>query len=141
SWMRGESKVDLLAVAMPDEYFFITLSMAVTGAVAMWRWDALFPDRRDYTNLLPLPIPTSTIFLANFTALLFLAALIAFDVNAASSVLFPLGVGATQTSFLFFLKFAMVHALAVGLASMFGFFGVLSLLGILVTILPPGILR
>src|SRR5260370_27477647 len=88
-WMRGATNIDPFASAIPDEYFFITLSMAVTGAVAVWRWDAIFPDRRDYMNLVPLPISTRTIFLANLAAVLFLVRLIAVDGNAASSILFP----------------------------------------------------
>jgi len=36
--------------------------MVVTGAAALWRWDALFLDRRDYTNLVPLPISLRAIF-------------------------------------------------------------------------------
>src|ERR1700735_5163725 len=109
-WMRGVTDFNPLAAALPDEYFFIVLSMVVTGAVAVWRWDSIFPDRRDYFNLVPLPISTRTIFLANLVAVLFLVGLIAVDVNAASCILFPMVVGATQTKFLFFLKFAMVHA-------------------------------
>ncbi len=141
SWMRGAPHVDPLAVAMPDEYFFIALSMAVAGTVAAWRWDALFPDRRDYVNLVPLPVSTWTIFFANLAALLFLAGLIAIDVNAASSLLFPLGVGAAQTSFLFFVKFAAIHILIVGLASIFAFFAVLTLLGFLLAVFPPPVFR
>ena len=81
-WLRGNTHVDPLLVALPDEYFFIVLSMTVTGAVAVWRWDAIFPDRRDYMNLVPLPISTRTIFFANLVAVLFLVGLVAFDVNA-----------------------------------------------------------
>lgn len=136
-WMRGATNIDPFASTLPDEYFFITLSMAVTGAVAVWRWDAIFPDRRDYLNLVPLPISTRTIFFANLVAVLFLAGLIAIDVNAASSILFPLVVGATQNAFLFFLRFAAVHALGVVLASVFSFFAVFSLLGFGMAVLPP----
>jgi hypothetical protein len=64
-WLRGQAKFDPLAAAMPDEYFFIVLSMVVTGGVALWWWDSIFPDRRDFVNLVPLPIATSRIFLAN----------------------------------------------------------------------------
>jgi len=120
-WLRGGSFPDPLLVSLPDEYFFIVLSMTVSGAVAVWRWDAIFPDRRDYMNLVHLPISTRTIFLANLTAVLFLAVLVAVDVNAASCILFPTVVAATQSQFVFFLKFAAVHALAVLLASMFSF--------------------
>ena len=103
-WLRGTTNVDPLLVALPDEYFFIVLSMTVTGAAAVWRWDAIFPDRRDYMNLAPLPISTWTIFLANLVAVLFLAGLVAVDVNGASCILFPTVVGATQRTFLFFVK-------------------------------------
>ena len=135
-WLRGATNVDPLAIALPDEYFFLVLSMTVTGAVAVWRWDAIFPDRRDYMNLVPLPISTRTIFFANLVAVLFLVGLIAVDVNAASCILFPMVVGATQTKFLFFLKFAMVHAVGVVLASIFAFFAVFSVLGLLMAVLP-----
>lgn len=136
-WLRGATNVDPLAMALPDEYFFLVLSMTVTGAVAVWRWDAIFPDRRDYMNLVPLPISTRTIFFANLVAVLFLVGLIAVDVNAASCILFPVVVGATQTKFLFFLKFAVVHAVGVVLASVFAFFAVFSVMGLLMAALPP----
>lgn len=140
-WLRGMTNVDALAVSFPDEYFFIVLSMTVTGGVAVWRWDAIFPDRRDYINLVPLPISTRTIFLANLVAVLFLVGLIALDVNAASCILFPMVVAATQTKFLFFLKFALVHAIAVVLSSVFSFFAVFSFLGVLMAVLPVAILK
>jgi hypothetical protein len=140
-WLRGNTHVDPLLVALPDEYFFIVLSMTVTGAVAVWRWDAIFPDRRDYMNLVPLPISTRTIFFANLVAVFFLVGLIAFDVNAVSCVLFPAVVGATQGKFLFFAKFAVVHAMGVVLASVFAFFAVFSVLGLLMAVLPPRAFR
>jgi len=136
-WLRGQTNVDPLAIAFPDEYFFIVLSMTVTGAVAVWRWDAIFPDRRDYINLVPLPISTRTIFSANLVAVLFLVGLVSLDVNAASCILFPTVVTASQTEFLFFFKFAAVHAVGVILSSVFSFFAVFSVLGLLMAILPP----
>jgi hypothetical protein len=140
-WLRGATNVDPLLIAFPDEYFFIVLSMTVTGAVAVWRWDAIFPDRRDYMNLVPLPISTRTIFLANLVAVLFLAVLIAVDVNAVSCILFPAVVGATQTKFIFFAQFAAVHALGVLLASVFAFLAVFSVLGLMMAVLPPRAFR
>ena len=140
-WLRGVKGFDALLVAFSDEYFFIVLSMTVTGAVAVWRWDAIFPDRRDYVNLAHLPVSTRTIFFANFTAVLFLVGLLAIDVNAASCVLFPAVVAAAQPKFAFFLKFALVHAAGVILASIFAFFAVFALLGLLAALLPPALLR
>jgi hypothetical protein len=140
-WLRGIPNVDPLLITLPDEYFFIVLSMTVTGAVAVWRWDAIFPDRRDYMNLVPLPISTRSIFLANLVAVVFLAGLIAVDVNAASCILFPAVVEATQKSLLFFLKFGLVHTLVVLMASAFAFFAVFSALGLLMAVLPARAFR
>jgi hypothetical protein len=135
-WMRGVLNADPVAASLPDEYFFIVLSMAVTGAVAVWRWDSIFPDRRDYLNLVPLPIASRTILFANFMGVMLLAGLIAIDVNAASCILFPLAVGSTQATFLFFARFAAVHAVGVVLASLFAFFAVFSVLGLFMAVLP-----
>jgi hypothetical protein len=46
-------------------------------------------------------------------------------------------VGATQNKFLFFVKFAVVHAIGVLLASIFAFFAVFAVLGLLMALLPP----
>lgn len=140
-WLRGQFQVDTLLISLPDEYFFIVLSMTVTGAVAVWRWDAMFPDRRDYMNLTHLPISSRTILLANLVAVLFLAVLVAIDVNGASCVLFPMVVSAAQGTLPFFLKFAFVHAGTVLLASVFAFFAVFSILGTLMALLPPRFFR
>jgi hypothetical protein len=140
-WLRGLKPFDVLQAALPDEYFFIVLSMVVTGSVAVWRWDAIFPDRRDYINLVPLPIATKTIFSANLVAVVFLAGLVSLDVNAVSCILFPAVVAATQMKFLFFVKFAAIHAVGVLLSSFFSFFAVFSLLGLLMALLPPSAFR
>lgn len=130
-WLRGQTHSDPLAAALPDEYFFIVLSMAVTGGVAVWWWDSIFPDRRDFANLVHLPISTFSIFLANSAAVLMLTCVCAIDVNAASSILFPVSVSASQASFSFMMQFAGVHALVVVLASIFSFVAVFATAGLL----------
>lgn len=140
-WLRGQFHVDTLLIAFPDEYFFIVLSMTVTGAVAVWRWEAIFPDRRDYMNLAHLPVSTPTIFSANLMAVLFLVGLVAVDVNAASCVLFPMVVSASQGTLIFFLKFGAIHACAVLLSSVFSFLSVFAALGLLMAIFPPRALQ
>lgn len=140
-WIRGQPEFDLLAAAMSDEYFFIVLSMTVTGGVALWWWDSIFPDRRDFANLVHLPIPMRQIFVANATAILLLAGLFAIDVNGASCVLFPAVVGGSQPTLTFVIRFAAVHALAVGLASIFSFFAVFATVGLLMVLLPYSFFR
>ncbi len=140
-WLRNLPALDTLYAAMPDEFFFIVLSMAVTGGVALWWWDSIFPDRRDFANLVPLPLSTSRIFMANAAALVLLAGLFTVDVNGASCILFPAVVGAAQPSLGFVMHFAMVHAVVVMLASIFSFFAVFALVGMLMLVLPFGLFR
>ena len=140
-WMRGQRNFDPVAALVPDEYFFIVLSMVVTGAVAVWRWDALFPDRRDYMNLVPLPLSTRVIFLANLTAVLGLAAVLAIDVNAASALLFPLAASSGQETFRYAAQIAGTHVLVVVVASVCSFFAVLATAGVLMVALPNIVFR
>jgi hypothetical protein len=134
--MRGQTDFDVYAAAVPDEYFFIVLSMVVTGVLVAWRWDSIFPDRRDYANLVALPLSMRAIFFANLVAILLLTALFAVDINAGSAVLFPIVVSASQETFLYFGRFALVHALTVILASAFSCVAVFGTVGVLLSVLP-----
>jgi hypothetical protein len=133
---------DPFTATIPDEYFFIVLSMVVTGAAAVWRWDALFLDRRDYTNIVPLPVSLRRIFLGNLAAIFLLAMALTADVNAASFFLFPVAVVGSQLSLkVLFLRFAAGHAVTVILASVFSFFAVFAIVGLLMAILPYALFR
>jgi hypothetical protein len=133
---------DPFTATVPDEYFFIVLSMVVTGSAAVWRWDALFLDRRDYTNIVPLPVSLRRIFLGNLAAIFLLAMALTVDVNAASFFLFPVAVVGSQLSLkVLFLRFAAGHAVTVILASVFSFFAVFAIVGLLMAILPYALFR
>jgi len=140
-WMRGDGTFDPFTATIPDEYFFIVLSMVVTGAAAIWRWDALFLDRRDYTNIVPLPVSLRRIFLGNLAAILLLAGALTLDVNVASLVLFPVAVVGSQNSLSVFLRFGVGHAVTVVLASAFSFFAVFAVIGLLMAVLPYALFR
>ncbi|HLW75417.1 MAG TPA: hypothetical protein VKS01_00510, partial [Bryobacteraceae bacterium] len=73
-----------------DRSFFICFSMLVMGGVTVLEWDALFPDRRDYVSLIPLPIRSRTMFLAKVAALFVFLLAFTVAVNFVSVVLFPL---------------------------------------------------
>jgi hypothetical protein len=135
-FIRGDLDFDPYIASLPDEYFFIALSMVVTASVVVWKWDSLLPDRRDYNNLAPLPIRSRSFLLANLIALLLLTAILSLDVNAASIVLFPLVVCGSRASFAYFTRFLGAHFVSVVLGSIFGFLVVLAILGALMTILP-----
>ena len=140
-WMRGDGAFDPFVATIPDEYFFIVLSMVVTGAAAVWRWDALFLDRRDYSNIVPLPVSLRRVFLGNLCAIFLLAVLLTLDVNAASFILFPVAVVGSQDSLALLIRFAVGHTATVILASAFSFFAVFAVIGLLMAILPCTLFR
>ncbi|HUE42378.1 MAG TPA: hypothetical protein VMP12_02390, partial [Candidatus Sulfotelmatobacter sp.] len=140
-YLRGELDVDPFVATIPDEYFFIVLSVVVTGIAALWRWDAIFLDRRDYTNLVPLPISLPTIFAANFCAILAFVTFLTIVVNAASLVFFPIAVVGSQSYFSVWFRFTAGHAAAVFLASAFSFFAVFAVVGALMSVLPSKAFR
>ncbi len=135
-WLRGEHSFDPYRASIADEYFFIVLSMTITGLVMVMRWNRLFPDRRDFWNLAVLPIPIRQVFLANFVALFALALVFAIDVNAVSTVVFPAFVTMSDGSFVGFFRTAVPHAAAVLSASLFSFFAVFALVGVLMLVSP-----
>jgi hypothetical protein len=140
-WLRGQRHFDFYRASAADEYFFVVLSMTITGLVMVMRWNRLFPDRRDFANLAALPIPIRQVFLANFTALLGLAVVFAIDVNAVSSFFFPAFVTMSDGRLAAFARVASGHLAAVFSANLFSFFGVFALVGLLTLLLPARWLR
>jgi hypothetical protein len=140
-YLRGDGVFDPFVATLPDEYFFIVLSMFVTGIATLWRWDSLFLDRRDYMNLVPLPVSLGNIFWANFCAIVALAGCFTIVVNAVSTILFPAAVVGSQDSIWLLLRFAAGHGVAVFMASAFSFWLVFAIAGILLAVLPPAMFR
>lgn len=127
------SPVERLPFLWFDRCFFLSFSILVMGGVTVLEWDALFPDRRDYATLVPLPIKARTIFLGKIAALvLFLVAFTA-GVNLSSTALFPVisyrgdlaGLGWTM----------VVQGIAVLCASAFIFLSLIALEGVLLNVL------
>lgn len=71
-------------------YFFVLYSMVVMGFVMVFEWDALFPDRKDYLILTPLPLSSNSIFLGKMAALIGFLGLFVIDSNFLGALLFPL---------------------------------------------------
>src|SRR5260370_42513398 len=77
-------------VLLSDYYFFIMFSMVVMGFVMVFEWDALFPDRKDYLILTPLPLGCGSIFAGKTLALVLFLGLFAVDANFFCTLLAPL---------------------------------------------------
>lgn len=140
-FIRGEQiGFNPYTASASDEYFFIVLAMVVAAGVAVWKWDRLLPDRRDFVNLAHLPISHRTILAANLFAILILSALLSLDVNAVSAFLFPVFV-TFQSPFDVFLKFFITHVVSVFLAGAFGFLAVFAILGATMSLVPFRVFR
>ena len=138
----GPLRMDVYAASLPDKYFLIVCSMAMTAMVAVLKWDRILPSRQDYFQLAPLPLRLPLLFSANVIAVVFVVALFAVDVNVLSSVLFPAVVlSDTEGGLWENLQFMGVHVLCVLLASAFSFLACFSLLGSLMLILPYSVFR
>ncbi len=135
-WIRGIKPFDIYAESVPDKYFFIVFSMAITGVVAVLKWDRILPGRRDYANLTPLPISAWRIFAANLLAIFITVVVFAIDVNAASVVLYPIAVVGNRGSVGELLLFGGVHAFCVLLASLFTFLACFSIMSALMALVP-----
>ncbi|MBZ5620649.1 MAG: hypothetical protein LAQ69_18280 [Acidobacteriia bacterium] len=104
-----------------DYYFFVVYSMIVMGLVMVFEWDALFPDRKDYLILTPLPLSGNAIFAGKVVALVGFLGLFVIDANFFSALLGPLvadGAGVGWSKRLIW-KLLGAHAFAVVASGVF----------------------
>jgi hypothetical protein len=120
--------------SLGEKEFFICFSMTVMGLVTVIEWEMLFPDRRDYANLTPLPIRLRTMFSAKIAALLAFLAIFSSVINAFSPVMFPAVVLQNQ-SVLMLPGFARCHIVSIMAANIFVFFLCVAVQGILMNVL------
>jgi hypothetical protein len=143
--------------SLVDKCFFLALSMVITGFITVLEWDTLFPDRRDYRILTPLPIHLRTLFLAKGTALALFLIVFSIAINGFSTVLFPIVMDANKGALLnnkwFVMSptelevirervsvhhitwFVVTHALSVFAGNAFVFLSCISIQGLLMNVL------
>jgi hypothetical protein len=122
-------------VLLSDYYFFVLFSMVVMGFVMVFEWDALFPDRKDYLILTPLPLSGNSIFAGKTLALLLFLGLFALDANVFCSLLAPLTTGGEGTPWIVIYRLIAVHAGAVLGAGAFVAMAIASVQGVLINVL------
>lgn len=135
-FLRRDLVMNPYSASLGDEYLFVVVSMVVTGILAVWRWDSILLDRRDFANLAHLPISAWKLFFSNLLAITFVTALFAFEVNIGSTLLFPVVVSSSYPEFSIYLGFAVGHAVSVILAGIFTFVAVIALIGLLMSVFP-----
>ena len=115
---------------------FISFSMVIMGFIVVFEWDALFPDRRDYQILTPLPIKLLTLFLAKAMAFGLFLGLFLVDVNFFSTLLWA-GVDNGRG----LLRIMGAHLATVMASGLFAALSMAAVQGVLITVLPPTAFR
>ncbi len=103
--------------------------MIVLGLVMVFEWEALFPDRRDYQILTPLPLELRKVFLAKVAALGILLGAFLVDVNFFGVLFWP-GIDAKPDT----LAIMTVHSLVVLAAGLFSALAVAAIHGLVITL-------
>ncbi|HKA00478.1 MAG TPA: hypothetical protein VKE70_28395 [Candidatus Solibacter sp.] len=123
-------------ILLSDYYFFVLYSMVVMGFVMVFEWDAIFPDRKDYIILTPLPLSGGAIFTGKTLALIAFLGLFLLDANFFCTLLGPLVSGGQGTGAPIVWKLIAVHAAAVGGGGVFVVLSIASIQGVLINLLP-----
>jgi hypothetical protein len=115
--------------AIEDHYFFVLLSFVVLGAVAIFEWEMLFPDRSDFLILTPLPLKPFAMLAAKAAALIAFLTVFLVSSNVFGTLILPaVSKGA-------FFRQLYAHACAVVLAGLFAALFFLALGGVLLCVL------
>jgi hypothetical protein len=123
---------DLVAV----RYWLVSYSMAVMAFIMVLEWDALFPDRRDYQILMPLPLRLWTMFLAKVAALGLFLGVFLLDINVWATLFWP-GIDGNPDK----LRTMLAHITVVLAAGLFAALSIAALHGLLITLLPARVYR
>ncbi len=118
---------------------FLTLTMALTGIITVFSWENIFPDRKDYMNLLVLPVKMRTLFAAKFFSLLIFVGLLSIAFNIFSLFIFTFYLAPLAKVNLFYFGFS--HLITSFLANLFVFLVAACLQSIFTILLKNRLLR
>jgi hypothetical protein len=115
--------------AIGDQYFFVMFSFVVMGAVSIFEWEMLFPDRLDFLVLSPLSLKPMQMLAAKAAALIAFLTLFLIGGNLFGAVMLP---GISKGDFF---RHMYAHSAAVLMAGVFAALLFLALGGVLLCVL------
>jgi hypothetical protein len=116
-------------LVIEDHYFFVLFSFVVMGAVSIFEWEMLFPDRIDFLVLSPLSLKPVQMLVAKAAALVTFLMLFLVACNFCGILILP------AISRLAFFRQVYAHGVAVLLAGAFAALFFLALGGVLLCLL------
>ena len=111
--------------AIQDQAFFVLFSFVVLGAVTIFEWEMLFPDRIDFLVLSPLPLKPMQMLLSKGAALFGFALLFLVGANALGALVYTMVAKGP------FWRQLFAHGMAVLLAGIFAVLAFLASNGLL----------
>ncbi len=125
-----------------EKNYVFTLMMILFGIVTVLEWDVLFPDRRDFLNLTPLPIRMRTVFGSKLASFVLFVGLFSAAMTALPSVLFAMYLTDWRAKSLVVAgRYVVSHVVAGFAANFVIFFGFVFIQFILMTFLPEALFR
>ena len=122
--------------------FFSSFSFSVATFAAVFEWDMLFPDLRDFLILAPFPIRVRELFAAKFLALGSFVLILVAAVNVFPALLIPaFSFGIPVVHAAGFLRVEGAQIASTAGASAFGFFAVAAFQGLLINVTNPRLFR
>src|SRR6185437_12162271 len=115
---------------------FLAFSMSVISFIVIFEWDAIFPDRRDYQVLFPLPVPLWKLFLAKMAAFVLFLGMFLIAINGIVTLFWPVVFDNGN-----YLAVAGTHLLVITAAGLFCAFAAASVQALLLIVVPARIFR
>ncbi|MEW5901093.1 MAG: hypothetical protein AB1715_06490 [Acidobacteriota bacterium] len=118
-----------------EKCYFFFFFMTFLGFITVIDWEVIFPDRRDYANLIPLPVRLRTLLLAKSASFFLLIGLYSLAANALATLVFIFYLPQHQsTSPLWTMRYAAAHLASALLSNALAFFLCASIQGLLMSL-------
>lgn len=131
-----------LNTSWQEKNYVFTLMMIIFGIVTLLEWEVLFPDRRDFVNLTPLPVRLRTVFTAKLASFVAFIGLFSVAMNSLSSVVFALFLAQWRSnSFVFIVRHVLAHLTSAFAACFCVFFACVFVNFSLMAIFPASLYR
>ena len=122
--------------------FFISFFMTVLAFATILEWDVIFLDKKDFSNLRPLPIPLRTLLYSKFMSFLLFIALFSAAANALAVFVVAFYLPQWRTPSLFFVvRYMVAHGISALAANFFAFFFCVFLEAVLMAFLSARVFR
>ncbi len=129
-WIKDEN------MSWAEKCHFLLFAMLVISFISLLEWDIIFPDSRDFSNLVPLPLKLKTLFLSKFSSFFLFVCLFALGITSLSTIVFWMYLPQWQShTIVFSLRFVLTHIFTLFAACISVSFIFAFLIGILMTLL------